>query len=139
MALDAWLTKSIAVNSATTFYPTGAITKGGSAVDEVYFLGPRFDEPLFLAIYVPAAPTGTTPTLTVSLETDDNAAFSSPRAVSQGAAAITAAGVFLVGGAISFVPDAYYRIKLVAGGTTPNFGTVTATLTPDPPRTYYVI
>jgi hypothetical protein len=140
MAIDALMTKSIAVNSATSFYPVGPIEVGGSSVDEIYILGRNLTQPQHVVVHVPSA-AGTNPTLAVAIESDDGVAFSSAKTTSFGHTVITAAGTYVVSPGLVFTDptNMYHRIKLTAGGTSPDFGTVTATITPDLPNSYKLL
>lgn len=124
---DAYLTKTAVVDSATTFYPTGPIEDGGASVDEYELHKAPLGQGLALVLYVPSVAGTDTPTLVATFETDDNTSFSSAQTRLTGRA-ITAAGVYFLGYVAAW-PEDYGRVKLVATGTNPVFGTVTAALT----------
>lgn len=90
--------------------------------------------PLWLVILSKAAPGGTSPTITPSIETDDNSSFSS---VATLATAPTVAGASFAAGTMIVMPwpfdnERYNRVKYTLGGTSPTF-TVDAFLTSNPP------
>ena len=129
MAFDALATKSVAVGAAGTFFPVGPIVVGGASVDE-------FDmhkTPLqgsTMAVIVPAAVTGTSPVLTVTIESDDNTSFSSPQQRTAGPTITGTSGPNGNGSGryeytVPYIPERYIRVNLTASGTSPNFGTVT--------------
>lgn len=64
--------------------------------------------------------TGTTPSLTVTLQGDNAVGFPSPATVATGAA-ITAAGSQILVGAYGVTADSFYRLSYVITGTTPSF------------------
>lgn len=130
MALDTYQTKTAAVTAAGTYYPTGPISAGGGNVDELDMLGrlPISETFAVLAHVATGFPSGGTPALVVSVESDDTVAFSSPveRAKSGD---ITTAGKHLVG-YIAGPMERYLRFKCVQTGAG-SFGTVTVSLTKD--------
>lgn len=137
MALDALMTRSILVNSAATFNPTGPLQVGGSAVDEIdLYIGNKgiHSRPLAAVAFIPGPISGTTPTLDASLESATDVAFTTPT-TRVSAKRITnttgrngdGTGKYFLFWVIG-IPERYVRFKLVAGGTTPNFGTVTCAL-----------
>lgn len=90
-------------------------------------------EPMAVAITVDVAAGGTSPTLTVAVQSDDNTSFSSAATVATTAAI---AGATLVAGYEIVIPipagvstEQYLRLSYIQGGTTPTI-TVTARLTP---------
>ena len=89
--------------------------------------------PLWLVIAPKAVPTGTSPTISVSIQTDDNAGFASPETVASMAAV---AGADFANNLIvvpwPFTNQRYCRVYYTLGGTTPGF-TVDAFLTSQPP------
>ena len=129
MAFDTLLTKTATPNSATSFYPTGPLEVGGSSVDE-------FDvhkTPLHgmtLAVNIPVAPTGTSPTLDVSIDVDDNTSFSSAVNRTLGRQIAGAAQADRFEFPLGFYNERYIRVKLTAGGTNPDYGTVTVGIIP---------
>lgn len=103
---------SQAVNAAATFTGTAQdVGKGGT--------GPQG---LYLDIRLPQAPTGTAPVLDVFVETSDTSAFTVVRESLQYHQDLNAKGHYWVR---LITSNKWYRIVAVAGGTTPNFGTVT--------------
>lgn len=129
MAFDTYLTKTATPNSATTFYPTGVIQSGGSAVDEFDVHKTPLGNQMALAVIVPSVAGTSTPTMTVSIQSDDNTSFSSAAERSLGlSAAITATGRYEF--SIPYIPERYLRVKLVNTGTNPDFGTVTVGIIP---------
>jgi hypothetical protein len=81
------------------------------------FFGPD-QHPLTYAVIVPAAPTGTTPTLDVTIEeSDDDSSFRTVLTFEQ----ISAKGKYFVTGKLD---GRYRRYTATVGGTTPNFGKV---------------
>lgn len=96
-------------------------------------LGPG--EPLWLVIESLVAPGGTSPTILPSIETDDNAAFTSASVIYAHPAAIAGAS-FPVGTRL-VIPwprenEQHNRVRFTLGGTTPTF-TVNAYLTAHEP------
>lgn len=89
--------------------------------------------PLWLVLCSRAAPTGTTPTIAPSIQTDDNAGFASPETV---ASLPAIAGADFAKGPVvipwPFTNQRYCRVYYTLGGTTPGF-TVDAFLTSQPP------
>lgn len=90
--------------------------------------------PLWLCIASKAAPGGTSPTIAISIETDDNSSFSS--AVTALAAPVLSAAQFALGTLYvipwPFTNERFNRVKYTLGGTSPTF-TVDAFLTSQPP------
>lgn len=89
---------------------------------------------MWLVIQSGAAPGGTSPTIAISLETDDNSSFSSA-ATAATSPTLTAAQFAL--GTIYAMPwpranERHNRLKYTLGGTSPTF-TVSAFLTSEPP------
>lgn len=91
-------------------------------------------KPLFLVIQSQAAPGGTSPTIAISHETDDNSSFSSPATVAV-SPTLTAAQ-FALGTIYAMewprTNERHNRLKYTLGGTSPTF-TVSAFLTSEPP------
>lgn len=91
-------------------------------------------EPMYLVVTSKAAPGGTSPTIAISIETDDNTGFSSATTlVSSGTLAAAAFGL----GTRIVIPvphgcERYVRGKFTLGGTSPTF-TVDAHLTNQQP------
>ncbi len=79
-------------------------------------------EPLYVVVNLPVAAGGTTPTLAVALQTDDNSSFSSPTAAFTSP---TYAAAALVAGAQFVYPipptgmERYVRLNYTLGGTSP--------------------
>lgn len=79
-------------------------------------------EQLYIVLNVPVAAGGTTPTLTVALQTDDNSAFSSPTAVftspTYAAAALGAGAQFVYPLPVTGM-ERHARLNYTLGGTSP--------------------
>ncbi|WCE04429.1 Bbp16 family capsid cement protein [Pseudoxanthomonas sp. JBR18] len=91
-------------------------------------------QPVYLVLTTPTTLAGTSPTVTVAIQTDDNAAFSSPAVLATSAALIPAA--FAAGPVVIPLPsgaEKYLRLSYTTGGTV-SAGTITAGLTLDPQR-----
>lgn len=90
--------------------------------------------PLWLVIVSKAAPGGTSPTIQISVETDDNNSFSSVTSLL--ASPVLSAAQFALGTLYAipwpFTNERYNRVKYTLGGTSPTF-TVDAFLTSQPP------
>jgi hypothetical protein len=130
-AADTYMRKTAAISSATTTYPTGVIAPGGSAVDEMELWHAPLHQSLYAVVHVPQA-SGGTPSLIVSVETDDNTSFSSaatPIVMEN----ITAAGTYVSKASLGADRNPYARFEAVTDSTT-NFGTVVFHLTPYPDR-----
>ena len=90
--------------------------------------------PLFLVVVSKVAAGGTSPTIAISIKTDDNVSFSSAATPLAGP---TIAGASFGAGAMHVIPwpftnERYNRVKYTLGGTSPTF-TVDAFLTSQPP------
>ena len=90
--------------------------------------------PLWLVVVSKVAPGGTSPTIAISVETDDNSSFSSAATPLAGP---TIAGASFGVGVMAVIPwpftnERYNRVKYTLGGTSPTF-TVDAFLTNQPP------
>ena len=90
--------------------------------------------PMWLVVQSLAAPGGTTPTIAISLETDDSSSYLS---VVTAAASPTLSAAQFALGTIYAMPwprsnERHNRLKYTLGGTSPTF-TVTAFLTSEPP------
>jgi len=83
--------------------------------------------PIPIEIRFPAAPTGTSPTLDVTVQVDDNSGFSSPKTVAT--APQIAGGAAGDRVAIDYIPrgadERYIRLLYTLGGTSPVY-TITA-------------
>lgn len=88
-------------------------------------------EPLVAVITVDVALAGTTPTFQVTVQTDDNAAFSSAASVAQSLqySALAAGAKVVVPLPPDTSPERFTRLNYTLGGTTPTI-TVTASLMP---------
>lgn len=79
-------------------------------------------EPLYVVLNVPVAAGGTTPTLTVVMQTDDNSGFSSPAAI---LTTVTYTAAQLGAGAQIVLPvpvtgmERFLRLQYTMGGTSP--------------------
>jgi hypothetical protein len=95
-------------------------------------------EPLFLVVVSKAAPGGTTPTMTISIEVDDASNFPSAATIFTGP---TLSAAQFPAGKIEVIPwpqsrnERHARVRFTCGGTTPTF-TVDAFLTNQPPTTW---
>lgn len=89
---------------------------------------------LYLVVQSGAAPGGTSPTIAIGHETDDNSSFSSAKTVAT--SPTLAAADFAVGTIYAMTwprqNERYNRLYFTLGGTSPTF-TVTAFLTSEPP------
>ncbi len=95
-------------------------------------------EPLWLVLLSKAAPGGTSPTLAIAIETDDNTSFSS---VTSLWASGTLAAAALAAGAMIVVPfpwtnERYVRVKYTQGGTDTPTHVMDAFLTNQPPPSW---
>ena len=72
---DAFLTKTLTTSGASAQYPTGAISDGGSAVDE-WNVGVVVGAPLYIFLNIESS-TGTSETMTPTIEQDDAVTFGS--------------------------------------------------------------
>lgn len=91
-------------------------------------------EPLYLVMYTPTAITGTAPTLTVAVQTDDAEAFPSAKVLATTAALTPedfAAGPVVI--ALPAGAEKYLRLSYTAGGTVAT-GTISASLSLDAQR-----
>lgn len=79
---------------------------------------PSATQRVYAAIHVLSA-SGTTPSLTATLQTDDGAGFASPATVATGSA-LTAAGSQWLAGDLA-VGEGFYRLSYVISGTSPSF------------------
>jgi hypothetical protein len=88
----------------------------------------------YLVVTSKAAPGGTSPTIVISIETDDNASFSSASTIAT--TATLAAAAFASGTRVvlplPFANERYMRAKYTLGGTSPTF-TVDAVVTSQHP------
>lgn len=79
-------------------------------------------EQLYIVVNVPVAAGGTTPTMSVAVQADDNAAFSSPTAIftspTYAAAALGAGAQFVYPLPVTGV-ERYMRLNYTLGGTSP--------------------
>jgi hypothetical protein len=93
-------------------------------------------EPLWLVVQSKAAPTGTSPTIAISIETDDNDSFSSA-ATLVSMPAITGAN-FAVGTRVvipfPYENERYVRAKFTLGGTSPTFSIDAFVTNQHPPK-----
>lgn len=96
--------------------------------------------PLWLVVISRVAPGGTNPTISISIETDDNPSFSSPVALVAGPA--VAGASFPAGGRIVMpfphTNERYVRAKYTLGGTDPTF-TIDAFLTSQEPPNWQAL
>lgn len=104
-----------APGTARTSTGTGSATLGTGAVTT--------GKALYGALHVLSA-SGTTPSLTVTVESDDNSGFTSPTTVITFTAATAITSEILRSTTVS--ADTYYRIKWTISGTSPSFTFVVA-------------
>jgi hypothetical protein len=120
---------------------TGAASASEDYVDLKHAHSIGEGEPLALVVHINVAAGGTTPTLAISVQVDDNTSFSSATTIASGPvlaeAALVAGARFVVvlppwGGLVTSDPAAaeyrYLRAYYTTGGTTPTM-TVTAEFT----------
>ena len=91
-------------------------------------------EKFYIVLWTPTAMSGTTPTLTVAVQTDDNVGFASPTTLHTSAAltpANLAAGPVVI--PMPFGAEKFLRLSYTAGGTVAA-GTVSASVTLDPQK-----
>lgn len=101
----------------TTALPLGTYTVDTTGSNfELGALGA--DESLTVVVHVLGAPGGTLPTLTVTVESDETAGFSTPTTRLTMSGLTAGASVGTVSGAVT---DSHWRIKADLGGTTPSF------------------
>lgn len=82
---------------------------------------PSATQRVYASIHVLSA-SGTTPSLTATLQTDDGSGFASPATVATGDA-ITSAGAQWLAGDLG-VGEGFYRLSYVISGTSPSFAVV---------------
>ena len=126
--LDRFLTKTLETSGTSTQSPTGVIADGGSAVDEFDLGLVMGTETLYLLINVTAV-TGTSPTMTPTLATDDNTSFSSATTVWTAPAAITAVNTYVY--PLPKIRERYavFKTGTIGGSSTPGL-TFTVAITP---------
>jgi hypothetical protein len=117
-----------------------AITANAASTDTIDFgsdrdVGPG--EPLWLVLASRAAPGGTSPTLAVAVQTDDNSAFSSAATL---VTSPTFAAADLALGKMQIIPmpmtnERHLRLNYTVGGTSPTFS-LDAWLTNQDPQTW---
>lgn len=128
------------VDKRLTFSSAQALTATAVGTDVVDFghsrpVGPG--EPLWLVVVAKVGLGGVTPTLTVSLEADDNSGFASAAIIAQGqqlAAADFPTGKICVL-PMPLASERYLRTRFTLGGTTPT-ATVDAFLTGQDPTAW---
>jgi len=90
-------------------------------------------EPLVVVVGIDVAAGGTTPTLQVTIQADDNSGFASPGTVATGptwaAAVLTAGAQFVIPVPPDLLTERFMRLSYTVGGTSPTV-TVTAFLQP---------
>lgn len=88
-------------------------------------------EPMVVVVTVPVALAGTSPTFQVTLQTDDNSAFSSPANIAMSASftSLPAGSKVVLGVPATATFERYSRLSYTLGGTTPTI-TVNAFLQP---------
>lgn len=80
---------------------------------------PTATQRVYAAIHVLSV-SGTSPSLTVTLQGDSSGSFPSPATVAT-SSAITAAGATWLAGPVGATADAFYRLSYVISGTSPSF------------------
>ncbi|MCO1435445.1 hypothetical protein L0Z13_11285 [Burkholderia multivorans] len=129
------------IDSLLEFSRAQALTATGASTN-IIDLGSDRDigpgQPLWAVIAVQVAADNTTgdETYSIALQTDDNAAFSSPTTiatVAPAAAAMTAGARFVIG--MPFANERYLRLNYTLGGTTPSV-TLNAFLTDQEPASW---
>jgi hypothetical protein len=126
------------IDKLLQFSADQALTEDAKSTNSVDFganrpVGPG--EPLWLCLVCKVAPGGTSPTLDVSVETDDNSSFSSATAIASSA---QLNGTNFPAGTVYSMPwpsalqEQYCRLDYDLGGTTPTV-TVDAFLTNQDP------
>lgn len=120
---------------AQTFLSDAQALTASAASTNLYDLGsdrnPGVGEPLALVVIGEVAMAGTSPTLVVGIQTDDNASFSSATTIiaSQSVSALAAGGRIIVPLPADSSLERYIRAYYTVGGTTPTV-TVSAYLQP---------
>lgn len=76
-------------------------------------------EPLWLVMIARTAMTGTSPTLSVAVQTDDNSGFSSPASIVASQTFTALAAGQMVALAVPFANERYLRANYTLGGTSP--------------------
>lgn len=79
---------------------------------------PSATQRVYAAVHVLSV-SGTTPSLTATLQTDDGSGFASPATVATGSAITSAGSQWLAGGV--GVGEGFYRLSFVVSGTAPSF------------------
>jgi hypothetical protein len=128
------------IDKLLEFSRAQALTATAASTDTVDFgsdrdIGPG--EPMWIVITSGAAPGGTSPTIAISVETDDNTGFSSAATLVTHptlAAAAFGAGTRVVI-PMPLTNERYLRMKYTLGGTDPTF-TVSAFLTNQEPPSW---
>lgn len=129
------------INDKTLQFSADQVLSASGASTDYLDLGSDRDvgpgTPVWLVIVPKAPPTGTTPTIAPSIQTDDNAGFASPETV---ASLPAIAGAEFAAGRPTVIPwpftnQRYCRVYYTLGGTTPGF-TVDAFLTSQPPPSW---
>lgn len=128
MFMDALLTVADAQAVTATAVATNVIDLGNPTVKNRIGSG----EPMGFMLTIDVALAGTTPTMTVEIVSDDNAAMSSPTAVATFVltpATVTIGAKFFLGLPSNQPQERYITLRFTMGGTTPTV-TVTASLMP---------
>lgn len=128
------------IDSLLQFSNSQALTATAASTDSVDLssdrdIGPG--EPMWLVVVSEVAPGGTSPTIVISIETDDNSSFSSAATVYTHA---SIAGAAFGAGTKVVIPwpmanERYIRVKYTLGGTSPTF-TVSSFLTSQEPTSW---
>lgn len=128
------------IDNSLRFSKAQALTATAASTDHLD-LGADIDigpgTPLWLVVVSRAAPGGTSPTIAIAIQTDDNASFSSATALFTSA---TLAGAAFSLGTILAMPfpltnERYVRAHYTLGGTDPTFS-VDTFLTPYEPTNW---
>lgn len=128
------------IDKRSQFSASQNITANAASTDVIDLgatrkIGPG--EPMWIVIASKAAPGGTTPTLTVAVQTDDASGFGSPAAIHT-TAALSATDLALGKKVVipfPFTNERFLRLNYTVGGTNPDF-TVDAWLTNQEPTSW---
>ena len=125
------------IDKALQFSADQALTATASSTDYLDLGADRdigVGNPKYIVVTSKAAPGGTSPTIAISIETDDNSSFSSATTLLTHA---TIAGAAFASGTRAVIPvpftnERYMRLKYTLGGSSPTF-TVDADITSEHP------
>lgn len=128
------------IDKRSQFASNQSISANAASTDQIDLgsarkIGPG--KPMWIVLASKAAPTGTSPTLTVAVQTDDNSAFSSA-AVLHTTAALSATDLAVGKHVVIPMPytnEQHLRLNFTVGGTSPVF-VLDAWLTDQDPTTW---